>query len=107
MNNTNKLKFFGYSDDTFGEYGITGQDFDNCGSGKPIQCLVDCKEHGRVLIIGQYLQNGCWMAGACKVEGEDIFPDWPISISQSEETPYSVELTVEIPECDFTLEWHG
>lgn len=47
------------------------------------------------------------MAGACKVEEEDIFPDWPISISQSEETPYSVELTVEIPECDFTLEWHG
>ena len=26
------LKFHGYSDDTFGEYGETGQDVDNCGS---------------------------------------------------------------------------
>lgn len=26
------LKFHGYSDDTFGEYGETGQDVDNCGT---------------------------------------------------------------------------
>lgn len=27
-----ELKFFGCSDDTFCEYGITGQDVDNCAS---------------------------------------------------------------------------
>lgn len=26
------LKFEGYSDDTFGEYGVTNQDVDNCGA---------------------------------------------------------------------------
>ena len=34
------LRFQGYSDDTFGEYGVTNQDVDNCGSCKPIQCLI-------------------------------------------------------------------
>jgi hypothetical protein len=40
------LKFHGYGDDTFGEYGITGQDRDNCANEKPIQCVVDCGERG-------------------------------------------------------------
>lgn len=35
------LKFHGYSDDTFGEYGVTNQDCDNCASGMPIQCVVE------------------------------------------------------------------
>ncbi len=42
------LKFYGYSDDTFGEYGETGQDVDNCGSLEPVQCIVDCGEQGKV-----------------------------------------------------------
>ena len=36
------LKFHGYGDDTFGEYGVTNQDCDNCANEKPIQCIVDC-----------------------------------------------------------------
>lgn len=36
-----KLKFEGYSDDTFGEYGVTGEDVDDCGSMEPIQCIVN------------------------------------------------------------------
>lgn len=28
------LRFYGYSDDTFGEYAATNYDVDNCGSGK-------------------------------------------------------------------------
>ena len=35
------LKFMGYSDDTFGEYGVTNDDIDNCGSGDPIQCVIE------------------------------------------------------------------
>lgn len=51
------LKFYGNSDDTFGEYGVTGQDCDNCGSGKPVQCVVDCGERGRVMEIREDLIN--------------------------------------------------
>ena len=61
-----RLKFYGCSDDTFGEYGVTGDDVDNCGSCEPVQCVIDCGEQGRLMVIGQYskasLGNGCWMA---------------------------------------------
>lgn len=30
-----RLEFYGCSDDTFGEYGVTGDDVDNCGSRYP------------------------------------------------------------------------
>ena len=44
-----RLNFYGYSDDTFGEYGVTGDDVDNCGSCEPIQCVIDCGEQGRLM----------------------------------------------------------
>lgn len=50
-------------DDTFGEYGVTNQDCDNCANGKPIQCIVDCglekglKQNGNV---GKKSLNGQW-----------------------------------------------
>lgn len=37
------LKFMGYSDDTFGEYGVTNEDVDNCGRGNPIQCVINAE----------------------------------------------------------------
>ena len=48
-----RLCFYGYSDDTFGEYGVTGDDIDNCGSCEPIQCVIDCGQNGRLMVIGQ------------------------------------------------------
>ncbi len=48
-----KLRFEGYSDDTFGEYGLTGDDVDNCASLEPIQCIV-------VLWIVENLE-GLWL----------------------------------------------
>ena len=34
-----KLRFEGYSDDTFGEYGLTGDDVENCDcSTNPMYC---------------------------------------------------------------------
>ena len=38
------LKFHGYSDDTFGEYGETGQDVDNCGSRYSVSWIVENEE---------------------------------------------------------------
>lgn len=104
------LKFHGYSDDTFGEYGETGQDVDNCGSLEPVQCVVDCGVQGRLMVIGQYskasLNNGCWMVGVSKVEEYDDFPDWKIVAGYCAEVEYSPELVIEIPDGPFELEWY-
>lgn len=104
------LKFHGYSDDTFGEYGETGQDVDNCGSLEPVQCVVDCGVQGRLMVIGQYskasLNNGCWMVGVSKVGEYDDFPDWKIMMGYCAEAEYSSELVIEIPDGFFDLEWY-
>lgn len=61
------LKFEGYSDGTFGEYGWFDEDVDNYASMKPIQCLITSSE-GRLLVVGQYAKThisdtGCWVIG--------------------------------------------
>ena len=44
---------------------INRSNVDNCASLEPIQCIVDCEEFGRLMVIGQYSKascnNGCWM----------------------------------------------
>lgn len=106
-----RLKFYGCSDDTFGEYGTTGEDVDNCGSCEPIQCVIDCGNEGRLMIIGQYskpsINNGCWTVGISKVEECDEFPDWKITTGYCAEVEYSPELIIEIPTCDFSLTWYS
>lgn len=104
------LKFHGQSDDTFGEYGETYQDYDNCASGEPIVCLIDCKKHGRLLVTGQYspfLNSGCWLIGVGKADKTDRFPDWDIRLKECEHVSYSMELEIEIPNCDFDLKWYN
>lgn len=104
------LKFEGYSDDTFGEYSVTNQDVDNCATMEPIQCVIDCGVHGRLMVIGQYSKascnNGCWMVGISKVDEYDVFPEWPIEIMQSGESEYSTMVAITIPEGTFDLEWY-
>ena len=108
-----RLKFEGCSDDTFGEYGVTHQDVDNCASMEPIQCIVDCGENGRLMAIGQYSKascnNGCWMIGVSKVDECDNFPDWEMHLGQSEETEYSMLLQIDLPDgyCDLTWYRNG
>lgn len=105
-----KFKFEGCSDDTFGEYGVTGQDVDNCASLEPIQCVVDAGRHGRLQVVGQYSKaschNGCWMIGVSKVEEGDAFPDWHCSLLQGE-IEYSPCLEIELPdEAVCSLTWY-
>ena len=103
------LRFYGFSDDTFGEYGITGEDVDNCVTCKPIQCIIDCGKLGRLMVVGQYakasMNNGCWMIGVCKVDENDPFPDWKISLGPCAKVDYSTELTIDVPIDDFVLQW--
>lgn len=102
------LKFHGYGDDTFGEYGITGQDRDNCANEKPIQCVVDCGERGMVLVVGQYsnvsLRSGRWLVGLTKVNKYEELPDWNFRYEQSD-CAYSPALLMDLPAGDFNLEW--
>lgn len=103
------LEFYGNSDGTFGEYGITGQDCDNCGNGKPIQCVVDCGDRGRVLVVGQFngatLGSGCWTVGVTKVdECDEAFPDWNFRYRESD-VPYSPALLMDLPVMP-NLEWY-
>lgn len=105
-----RLRFYGCSDDTFGEYGVTGDDVDDCGACEPIQCVIDCGYEGRLMVIGQYSlasnKNGCWMIGVSKVDEQDEFPDWKIMVEYCAEVNYSPALMVEIPRGNFELTWY-
>lgn len=101
-----KLCFYGRNDDTFGEYGVTQEEVDTSGSPSLVQCVVDCGEHGRLMVAGQYSLHGCWLAGVCRVDEDDPFPDWEIMRSLHSGDYFSMALTVTLPADDFSLEWY-
>ena len=98
------LRFAGYSDDTFGEVGVTREDFDNCASGDPIRFLVTAKGvPGGVVVVGQYAPEPCggWLIGVAPYDPdhEDLpMPPWPMTLRPCADTPYSPELIMEVPE---------
>ncbi|QDU33780.1 hypothetical protein KS4_18370 [Poriferisphaera corsica] len=98
--------FYGCSDDTFGEYNITNDDYDNCASNEPIRWrLKDSNGYG-YFIDGQYSekQSGCWSIRVEPIE-ENRNPNWPMRFANPSEyraTPYSMVLVVDAP-CDATL----
>lgn len=107
------LKFSGSGDDTFGEYNCANEDYDNCGGGKPIECIIDGKEKGSLMVIGQY-RNGCWAVGVSKVgkDGrmpeDDPMPNWDVKITEDPSCPYSMMAVITIPDCskeDICLRW--
>lgn len=101
------LRFEGYSDDTFAEYGTTGEDYDNCAADTPIQCTVDCGEQGRAMVVSQYSRiscdNGCWTIGLSKVGEDDVLPRWGYRFRQGDRV-YSPVLEMDVPD-DFKLIW--
>ena len=89
------LKFYGCSDDTFGEYNETNTDYDNCGSNKPI--TFEIKAEGKsVFVTGQYSRfgNGCWGIDVAAAD-EDNLPDWNMRIGFED---YSTVLEIEVPD---------
>jgi hypothetical protein len=93
------LLFYGNSDDTFGEYGRTQVDHDNCGTGEPIVFRV-ATGAAALFVVGQYapiLAGGaCWLVGVAPVE-ENIFPSWEIAIIGSAANGYSPTLQICAP----------
>ncbi len=94
------LRFEGYSDDTFGEYAHTNEDYDNCASGKPIEYLVRCGDEG-IVVVGQYAPGKCggWLIGVASWDpdyNDRPIPPWPIRLEPGER-PYTPALFVTVP----------
>ena len=92
------LRFEGHSDDTFGEYGLTNDDYDNCASGKPIEYLVlDPATRLAVVVVGQHCPGSAtgWMIGAApSTDDWERVPDWPMRF---EPNGYENRLVIEAP----------
>lgn len=100
------LRFEGYSDDTFGEYEHTHTDYDNCASGKPIQCLVEAGGQ-KMYVIGQYAHptDGCWTIGITPYNEDTPIPDWDIRMCGID-CGYSPMLEMTVPD-DVKLTWYS
>lgn len=98
------LRFHGYSDDTFGEYGRSKIAHDNCANGEPGEPIRFLVRHGsdKLIVVGQYAagSGGTWLVGVEMVEEDAPLPPWPIRIRppHAGETPYSPTLEIDAPE---------
>lgn len=100
------LVFYGYSDDTFGEYGFTNEDVDNCGSGNPIHIKLVSSE-GAMVITGQYsrFDNGCWDIAVGQVDEDIPIPAWSMEFGTAEDG-YSTLLRLTVPD-DTRMSWYN
>ncbi|MCR5707940.1 MAG: hypothetical protein K6G82_06670 [Ruminococcus sp.] len=98
------LKFMGYSDDTFGEYGVTNEDVDNCGSGNPIQCVINA-EGTQLVVTGQYgrYKHASWDIGITPPDEELPMPEWAIRVRFEE---YTTVVEIDVPD-EFELDWYN
>lgn len=97
------LIFGGSSDDTFGELSPRGDDYDNCGSGRPIEWLIEsASDRAAVLVVGQYAPgaSGGWLVGVSPAPGADDppIPGWPIRIRPRPDCSYSPALEIDVPD---------
>ena len=92
------LRFEGSSDDTFGEYGVTYDDVDNCGSKEPIHCIVKSSK-GRLIVTGVYKHplDACWTVGVSQYAEDEKIPKWNFRYKTAE-NGYSPILEVDVPD---------
>lgn len=98
------LRFEGYSDDTFGEYAHTNNDYDNCASGESIEFLVEDPSTGFALIVtGQHCPGNSfgWLIGVSNGNINMPFPSWPMKFQPQDKPFLGAEnpcLLIEAPE---------
>lgn len=91
--------FEGYSDDTFGEYGITNIDHDDCGNSTLREFTVTRPSGEGVSITGVYGDNGMWNIGMALIDAEKpLNADWYIYFEPNEEAAYRNRLVVVAPD---------
>ena len=96
---TKKYIFEGYSDDTFGEYGITNIDHDDCGNSTLREFTVARPSGEGVSITGIYCDNGMWNIGMAVLDEEKpLNADWYIYFEPNEERAYHNRLVVVAPD---------
>lgn len=98
-----KLIFEGHSDDTFGEYGYTNNDYDCCASGALIVYAVTVGAEG-MHVVGQYAGKdwpdecpACWLVGMQPLKEGVPIPNWPLKFEMAD-NGYSPRLIIEAPE---------
>lgn len=85
------LLFAGYSDDTFGEVLAFNDDYDNCGSGQPIEWLVESPSEGcGLIVVGQHSPgaSGSWLIGVSNYDpryDDRPMPRWPMHLRPHDE----------------------
>lgn len=97
--------FEGYSDDTFGEYGSTKEDWDNCANGHPFVVSVwSASEKTGLYVWGWYAGKqwpkeapGCWMIGVQQWDEDIALPRWNIRYSNGE-SGYTPSLLLDVPD---------
>lgn len=95
-----KYIFEGYSDDTFGEYGITDIDHDD-GAERSTRAFVVSRPNGEgVLITGQYNRAGVWHIGMSLLDEHKPLnkDEWQICFEPNEEAAYRNRLVVNAPD---------
>jgi len=96
------LQFTGRGDDTFGEYGVTWDDYDNCASETPIKWLIETRE-GSLIVVGSYnyTDNGTWVIGVTMTDEDGVIPNWATRVKNGN-CGYSPMLEIDVPD-DFSL----
>jgi len=99
-----KFIFQGFSDDTFGEYNETSEDYDCCANGAMIIYQLTSPDGDAVNICGQYggkgwpdAAPGCWISGVQQVEEDRPIPNWLMRYDMGE-CGYSPALIIQAPE---------
>ncbi|MBP3798014.1 MAG: hypothetical protein J6I46_09620 [Ruminococcus sp.] len=87
------LKFYGYSDDTFGEFAETNVDYDTCGEDIAVELIVSDGVK-RLSVIGRYGSTGTWSIEVFSHD-EDHNPDWTMRLYFED---YSPVLEIDCPD---------
>lgn len=98
-----RLRFHGYSDDTFGEYGVTDIDHDDCATSSHRAFRV-AAEGQSIIVVGVFSPKhtpGSWVVGVqidpVDGDGGGSLPDWPMRFVPSGR-PYSPALEIDAPD---------
>lgn len=80
-------RFSGYSDDTFGEYAQTNDDYDNCASGSAIQYELKTPDGAGIIVTGLYCnpinKGDGWMIGVNAINEYKPVDDWTLELKPS------------------------
>ncbi|MEP3477987.1 MAG: hypothetical protein ABJZ55_01955 [Fuerstiella sp.] len=108
INEMQKLKFEGYSDDTFGEYSHFNVDYDNCADGSVIawrlterKSMDSDDDVSGMIVCGQYSgsswpdgMESTWLIGIQPIEDLPL-PPWALQFGRDD---YWTSLEIDVPD---------